>query len=666
MNAATKTTSPTPSAKKAPVRGQARSVPPTPLPHPSFFDAVAHLVVRDGVIRHVATAVATELGCDTATMLRPLVEIGERLDEGTFADLYAGTRPIRLRLGAEFLDRPVQLRLLGVSGDDYWIEIRSLAHEFRLESLLRRSGAGHMLISPSIELLWSLTSNKLSDIFPGDDPRNWIEIMDPDDMQTLGKAIFAVGKDPTERRTVRHRLHADRTYTIVDEVESVVHDPDLRCVLVRSRPEAADVERNPSSPFAGMTVSDHMPIGVLVTTLAGKILHRNAVAAKLLGVGAGQSVVPNDDCEWTLSRLSPEHVSAFQSVFYGAAAGKPGHCIIASPVAEGRWLRLSVSPALVSTIVISIEDMTELEETERALRASNRLLEALDSHSEELVVVLDESGRTRYRSSSVQRHIGPNASIDKVSDFIQYVHKSDRTIVSELYERVRSGPTVSEAVEIRIDVDDPAGRWHRTTMTNLLDDPDVRGLVLTSRDIHERHLAERELRYWATHDALTTLPDRAALRSRLETILEEADLFGRRTALVFCDIDNFKEFNDRLGHHVGDLILTELAGRLRSVLRTSDFVCRFGGDEFVVVLPNIDDEEHAMVVAERVFEGVIGPAVVEGNRVDISLSMGVSITNSMCRSGDDLLQRADHAMYQSKNKGRRRLSLYSDESLTRP
>lgn len=637
-----------------------------PTPDPAFLDAVPHIVVRNGVVEHVGPQVGAELGCDTNAMnamLRSLSDLGERLDEGTFADLYAGERAIRLRLGPDFLDRPVQLRLLGVRGDQHWIEMRSLAHEFRLESLLRRSGMGHMLISPSIELLWSMTSNSLADIFPGDDPRNWIELMDPDDMKTLGKAIFAVGQDPAERRTVRHRLHADRTYTIIDELESVMHDPDLRCVLVRSRPEDAAVELNPVSPFAGMTVSDHMPIGVLFTSLTGKILHRNAVAAKLVGAQAGQSVVPDENREWTFERLAREDSAELRRVFDSAAAGKPGHCTIPAPFEEGRWLRFSIAPALVSTVVISIEDVTELATVERALRASNRLREALDSHSEELVVVFEESGRLHYRSSSVDRHIGPNADIERVDDFIRFVHKADRPVVTDLYQRVRYGPTISDAVEVRIEVNDPAGRWHRLTMTNLLDDADVRGLVLTSRDIHERHLAERELRYWATHDALTTLPDRAALRGRLETVLEEADLFGRRTAVVFCDIDNFKTFNDQSGHHLGDLVLTEVAARLRSSLRTSDFVSRFGGDEFVMILANIDDEEHARVVAERVFSSVVGSTILSGVKADISVSMGVALSSDTCRTGDDLLQRADHAMYQSKANGRRRLTLFCDETI---
>ena len=556
----------------------------------------------------------------------------------------------------------MRLRRLGAAGSRVWIEVRSLAAEFRLESLLRRGPLGHMLISPDIQLQFSLTSNELADVFPGDDPLNWIELMDPDDMQTLGRAIYAVGQDPNLRKVVRHRLNADRTYTIIDTVESAMHDPDLRAVLVRSRLEDSTTtdEAAPAATYAGITVSDHMPIGVILASTGGKVLHRNAVAAELVGARAGEAVVPGGPDPWMLAPLPPEPSARFQAVFASACAGQAGHCTIPAPFDARRWLRVAASPAAASTVVITIEDMTELAEAERALRASNRLLEALDSHSEELVVVFDAIGRARYTSSSVRRHLGRAASIEHTDDFIEYVHLADRAVVLDMHRRVRSNPSSSGAVEFRVDTDDdPNGRWHHATMTNLLDDPDVQGLVLTLRDVHERHLMERELRFWATHDALTTLADRAALRTQLDALLEEAEMFGHRTALVFCDIDHFKTINDRHGHHVGDAVLTEVARRLRSSLRAIDVVGRFGGDEFVVVVPNVDDEAHARALAERVFGSVTGPFATDGVEIPVSVSMGVAVTDADCTTADQLLQRADVAMYHSKRQGRGRLSTYS-------
>lgn len=633
-----------------------------------LFDAFPHIVVVNGVIDHVAPEVANELGCNTEALSGPLDGLGTRLDDVSFAQLCNGDSTLRLRLRSELLDRPVRLRLLGTIGEATWIEVRSLANEFRMESLLRRSGVGHMLLSPDIELLWSMSAADLSDVFPGDNPTNWIELMDPDDMQALGKAIYKVGRDPTLQRVIPHRLNADRTYTIIDTVESAMHDPDLRAVLVRSRLQAAaGAESKGAAPYAGITVSDHMPIGVVVATTNGKVLHRNAIAAQFVGARAGQSVVPNEatnEDDWMLAKLSSNDTERFLNVFAAAAApaGQSGHCTVPSPLNSRQWLRISVSPAAASTVVLTIEDATELANAEQALRSSNRLLEALDSHSEELVVVFDAAGLATYTSSSVHRMLRPDTIIKDLNDLFQYVHPADQPMVIELERSVRSNEAVSASTEFRIETDTPIGRWHQANLTNLLDDVDVQGLVLTVRDIHERYLADRELRYLATHDVLTTLPDRGGLRTRLEAVLIEAELRGQLTALIFCDIDNFKIINDRFGHHIGDLVLTEVALRLSASLRTSDFVGRFGGDEFVVVIPNVDDEAHALALADRVFTRAIGPAFVEGVEVNISLSMGVAVSTGLFSSVDELLQHADEAMYRSKREGRCRVSLFSPPS----
>lgn len=130
------------------------------------------------------------------------------------------------------------------------------------------------------------------------------------------------------------------------------------------------------------------------------------VAAKLLGARASQAVLPGDAGDWLLAALAPEQSAPFQAMFAAACAGQAGHGTISSPFDADLWIRVSASPAAASTVVMTVEDMTELAAAERALRISNRLLEALDSHSEELVVVFDSGGRARYTSSSVRRHFG--------------------------------------------------------------------------------------------------------------------------------------------------------------------------------------------------------------------------------------------------------------------
>lgn len=632
----------------------------------NLHDTLPLLRVVDGTIAHTAAAVWDELDCEPTTMPARLEQLGTRLDDTTFDELCAGVAPLRLRLGPAFDDRPIRLRRLDIDlgdatdPDEAVLEVRSLAAEFRLESLLRRSGLAHMLLSPSVDLEWSMSSNDLNDVLPADDPMNWIELMDADDMRALGKAIAAVGKDPNLRRTVRHRLNADRTYTIVDHVESALHDPDLRAVLVRSHFEDHRGPFEPTdaeAPYAAISVSDHMPIGVIVASEVGKVLHRNAVAAEFVGARIGQRLLPDGDAPWMLSRLDAEQSARYQSVFASAVAGQSAHCTINSPFDPTKWLRLSISPAAASTVVCTIEDTTDLAEAERALRASTRLLEALNAHSEDLVVVFDASGRSRYVNSTSRNQLGDRTTIERIDDVVSAVHGADRSVVADLVKRVTAAPSGSGDIEFRIERGDTA-RWHRATMTNLIDDPDIQGIVLTVRDIHERHLVERELRYRATHDALTALPDRAALQTRLESLLQQSGKVDERTALTFCDVDNFKLINDRAGHRVGDQVLTAVANRLRSALRATDFIGRFGGDEFVVVAPSVTDEAQAMELAERLHTAVTGTTRCDGIDVEISVSMGVALTDATCTTASGLLNRADTAMYTAKERGRGQVAMY--------
>ncbi len=160
-----------------------------------------------------------------------------------------------------------------------------------------------------------------------------------------------------------------------------------------------------------------------------------------------------------------------------------------------------------------------------------------------------------------------------------------------------------------------------------------------------------------THDDLTSLPERAATLSHLRRCLQVASK-ENETAVLFCDIDNFKLVNDRLGHDAGDELLTEVASRLRSVVRGVDLVGRYGGDEFVVVTPGVTDPAEATEFAARVFEAVTGPMSCAGVRVSVSVSMGLVISGEDDRSAQSLLNKADLAMYEAKRNGRGRLELF--------
>ena len=177
-------------------------------------------------------------------------------------------------------------------------------------------------------------------------------------------------------------------------------------------------------------------------------------------------------------------------------------------------------------------------------------------------------------------------------------------------------------------------------------------------DITARKKAEQEIFYRANYDPLTGLPNRSLLHERLEQALKQARRYDRHVALMFADLDRFKQVNDTLGHSFGDQLLGQAALRLEACVRDTDTVARQGGDEFVVVLPNVLEERDAGVVAEKIISRLREPFDLGGNIVHIGVSIGVSLYPGHGENSEDLVRHADLAMYQAKVAGRNTYRVY--------
>ena len=178
-------------------------------------------------------------------------------------------------------------------------------------------------------------------------------------------------------------------------------------------------------------------------------------------------------------------------------------------------------------------------------------------------------------------------------------------------------------------------------------------------DIHERKQAEQQLQYDALHDALTSLPNRALFMDRLGLCLERAQRRDDyRFAVLFLDLDRFKVVNDSLGHVVGDQLLQVVAGRLLECLRTGDTVCRFGGDEFALVLDGMDQDEEAIQIANRIAETVEETYRLGDNEVFTTASIGIALGSPEAGSAEDLIRDADTAMFRAKARGRGNVELF--------
>jgi diguanylate cyclase (GGDEF)-like protein len=191
-----------------------------------------------------------------------------------------------------------------------------------------------------------------------------------------------------------------------------------------------------------------------------------------------------------------------------------------------------------------------------------------------------------------------------------------------------------------------------------------RGRVWYFRDITDRKLAEERVQFLAYYDALTGLPNRTLLQDRLLTALADARRQKCKVALLFLDLDRFKDINDSLGHSVGDLLLQEVAKRLKAWGREQDTVSRLAGDEFLILLTHIKDLPDAAVATERFMDAMTAEFVVQGHSVNVGCSVGISVFPDHGADGETLIKNADAAMYSAKDGGRNIFRFFTEDMST--
>lgn len=176
-------------------------------------------------------------------------------------------------------------------------------------------------------------------------------------------------------------------------------------------------------------------------------------------------------------------------------------------------------------------------------------------------------------------------------------------------------------------------------------------VIATIRDVSERKKTEEYVEHLANHDLLTNLPNRYLMNKRMKEAFIQSSIEGSNVGIMMVDLDHFKKINDSLGHGIGDLLLKEVADRLRKSVRSFDTVARMGGDEFLIILPNIDFPEDMVMIAEKIKKIFEIPFFIKDHTLMVGVSIGIAISNSQ-ESESDIIKNADLAMYEAKKKGR--------------
>ena len=627
---------------------------PSSLVEPAFR-SLPILVFASGVIRSASPGVVVELGLQPASFIGlELHELGVPLNDTALE--HWPNRSVEVRLGPEGDDLPVRLRPLTVDGERWVAEIRNMSREYCLEALLRRGEHGHVLMSPDMEVLHSTVTDRVSAILPDPDG-GWAPSIDPDDLASLEIAVQEVTQDPKLVRHTSHRLLTEQALAFSDTVESALTDPDLRGVLIRTRlenevPAPSDDDEPP------LTIADNLPTGIIVANRAGKTLYRNRAALDLLALPKGEVLYPAESSP-LFGSLSEWDRAEFDRAFSVAIEGMRSRATLPNPEAEGGWVRFSFAPSAGSSITINTEDITDLVNAEQTIEAQTAFADEIDRHRKDVMLTYGPDLEPVFISATVERVLGRDVTDMSSVELNAYVHPEDAAVVHQANRDAMASPGVSIPVRFRFRSTD-GFRWFEGHATNELDNPAVNGVIWALRDVTDRLLMEEQLTFRANFDSLTSLHNRTSVVEFLTKALAEDAVRGRHTSVIFCDVDRFKSVNDSLGHHAGDILLSAVANRLRGSVRKQDLVGRFGGDEFVVIAPGLRSAEEATGLAERLFKNVIGVVDIGGMPVNVSLSMGVTVTEPQQGQPDRLLQEADLAMYEAKGNGRGRVEFFTE------
>jgi diguanylate cyclase (GGDEF)-like protein/PAS domain S-box-containing protein len=487
-----------------------------------------------------------------------------------------------------------------------------------------------------------------------------------DDLEIVGQSRESDLEKPGVYKLTLRVKHGDGTWHQVEVSLVDLSDNDAINGIVAhirditNQRQMEEALRESERLFRSLAQSS--PTGIFQQNADGEIIYVNerweeitgVAEADALGYGARRLVHPDDR---KLVGLTDDDLDGGISVPPRFAEYR-----IMRPNGDVRWVAVSTHPMTdeegnVTGTVGAISDITDRME---AQRDTQRLIDIFEA-THDIVGIADRDGRLLYFNAAARTFFGlqPHGGLDGSNFLDKFSPDVAQRILHDILPAMeREGMWYGELAVIAASGD------VIPVLAQLLIHTDEQGrfefFSAVMHDISERKEFESQLAHQATHDPLTSLPNRVLLLDRLEQALDRARRHGKRVAVLFLDLDHFKVVNDSLGHGVGDRLLVAIADRLRSVVRPGDTIARFGGDEFVVLCEDLETREDAVAVAERVNSVVSGPFEVDDSEVFVGVSIGIAFPDDVDAEPGTLIRDADAAMYRAKERGRARWEIFDN------
>jgi diguanylate cyclase (GGDEF)-like protein/PAS domain S-box-containing protein len=411
------------------------------------------------------------------------------------------------------------------------------------------------------------------------------------------------------------------------------------------------------------TITDSAHDAITMMDNNGNISYWNPAAGQILGYTSAEAIGRNLHELIAPERFIPAHLAAFpefQQTGKGNAIGKTLE--LAARRKDGREINVMLSLSAVKIkgawhSIGILQDITERKSAEKKLARVSLQNELILKSAAEGILGVDLQGNHTFVNSAAARMLGYEAEelIGHPSHSTWHHTKADGSPYPQEECEILKTSIEGEVHRISTEIfwrKDGTSFPVEYASTPIYEQGRTTGVVLNFTDITERKKAEEQIKYLATHDLLTDLPSLRLANDRLSVALNMARRYKKAVAMMFIDLDGFKNVNDTLGHEAGDYVLQQVAKRLLSCVRETDTVARIGGDEFLIIATEINTSENAAQIAEKVIRLVSKPFIFKGHKTFIGASIGIALFPDHGKDIDQLIKKADETMYKVKNAGK--------------